>query len=246
MRSWIECVLLACCLVLGPTVTRVQAQVGEVMDDAEAGEPEEEADDAPGAHTDDEDASEDEDAPDYDVGEDEERIPMEYRLGHDTPFEVGGHVGVTMFTRPGTPKLDTGVGFQGTLATHLWRKLVAQAGLGLLLNSSSGGEATYQMAQVRGGVRYPIDLGAKPVLFFVGAGLALNILWVSLPSASGSSETTSALAPSVDLQVGALFEVTERISIELALQGAYITSNEVYGHHDGSWVAAWLGATYDL
>ncbi len=262
MRSWIERATLALVLVLGAwsLPQRVSAQAGEVMaDDAAGGE---DATDEPGAgrlspsdglgDPEDEDSDEGDDGAEEDarsLSDEVEPRPVPYQVGLNLPIEVGGHLMVSFFTLPSLPELEPGLGFQGRIATRLWGDIVGEGNVAIMFNPDRGGEATFKTAMLRLGARYPIDLRADPVLFFVGAGAALDVFWVSQTDVSTNPPrelSKSALSPAFDLNIGLMYAVHDRIAIELMAQGTYAFANVVFSDNAASWFTLLGGVSYDL
>lgn len=262
MRSRIEWVVAVTCAVGWSivAVSPVFAQVGEVM----------ESDDEGGAEANNDRRAERISARDWgtrDQTEDDEReggeeggaddedaeggneggAPMEYRVGADNGIEVGGHMLVSFFTLPSIPALQPGLGFSGRVATAVYDDIVGEANVGIMFNKDRVDDS-YTAASLRVGARYPIDVGTDPLLFFLGAGAALEFLSATT-SAVGMSVTEldkSAITPALDLQLGAIYAVTDRFAIEALVQGTYAFSNVVWLNHDASWVALSGGVSYDL
>jgi len=239
-------------------VGQVAAQVGEVMDSDDQGDAEanderraerisarnwgdrdrSEPDDGEGA----EDADNDDDDAEGDAA-----APMPYRVGADIGIEVGGHMLVNQFTVPSLPALGTGLGFSGRVATTAFAGIVAEANVGIMFNKDSVDDS-YRAGSLRIGARYPLDVGANPLLLFIGAGAALEFLSATT-AAVGMTVTQldkSAITPALDLQLGAIYEVADRLAIEAMVQGTYAFSNVVWLNKDASWVALYGGVSYDL
>lgn len=257
MRSKIEHALLVvavtlCAQMLIPP--RVGAQAGEVMDEEEresddaSDEPRAERN-APSSATSDDSTDESEDVSVDDWATEEVRQPFPYRVGADVGLEVGGHILASFFTVPKLPRLNTGLGFQGRVATRVYGDIVGEANVGIMFNPENGSEGTFKNAFLRVGARYPFDLGAEPVLFFVGAGGALEFLSVTTISVTGTTPTEldkSAVTAALDLQFGLLYQLTESLALEGILQGNYAFANVVYLNKAASWFAVFGGVSYDL
>lgn len=258
MRSKIEQTVVVVALMLGVLALCAPstcAQVGEVMEDEESSsegnaepraarntprstDPDESGDVS-------EDESRDQSVDDWAVEEGPEPFP--YRVGADVGIEVGGHMLVSFFTLPSLPQLNAGIGFQGRVATRVIGDLVGEANLGIMFNPENGSDATYKNASLRVGARYPIDLQAKPVLFFLGAGAALDFLAVTTVNPSTAMELSkTAITPAFDLQFGIIYELMDRFAIEAILQGSYAFANVVFLNKDASWFAVIGGVSYDL
>lgn len=246
-------VMVAIVLNAVVSVSGAFAQAGEVMEDGEDNGAVE-ATDEPGAGRitpgDADEVLEGDDsvdeAADADDDDPTESKAMEYRVGAENLVEVGGHILVSYFTTPSLPELNAGLGFQGRVATRVWGDLVGEGNVGIMFNPDRGGQATYKTATLRAGARLPIDLHAKPVLFFVGAGAALDIFWVTTVATTGEELSSSGVAPAFDLQFGLIFEVAERLAIEAIVQATYAFPTVVLGDNDASWLSLLGGVSYDL
>lgn len=254
MRLWIERSVLVLALLVWMSPSSIAAQAGEVMDDEAADD--QDATDTPGAErsspTDrwgDPTESDEDEGDAHEVSDEIEPRPVPYQVGHDLPIEVGGHMLVSFFTLPSLPELEPGIGFQGRIATRIWGDMVGEGNVGIMFNPDRGGEATFKTAMLRAGVRYPIDLRADPVLFFVGAGVALDVFWVTTTDVSTNPPrelSKSALSPAFDLNIGLMYAINDRFAIEIMAQGTYAFANVVFSDDAASWIALMGGVSYDL
>jgi hypothetical protein len=253
MPSQIESRLWMVALLLSLTwTTHAVAQVGEVLDDEEieddGGEDVEESrerDDQ--RERDDEDDAVDEADVASAEADDYNHSALPWRVGADNKIEVGGHVFGTFFTSPSLPNLNPGLGFQGRIAFDLISSIVAEGNVGVMFNNEYGSsESSYTTAFLRAGARYPIDLHAKPILFFLGAGVALDFFGATTVTVEGDDLKKSAIAPAIDAQLGAIYDVHEHWAIEVIVQGSYAFSNVVFLNDSASWISICGGASYDL
>jgi len=249
MQSRIRLLWLGALCVSCLSVNAV-AQVGDVLDDAESGGGE--GSEPPGAAR----ITASERAASHYADEEEERPDegwdgmghptMDYNVGKDLPIEVGGHLLASFFATPNLPALNTGLGFQGRIATPVYGDFVGEGNVGIMFNPDQGGQATYKTATLRVGGRYPIDVGANPVLFFLGAGVALDVFWVTTVTTTGMELSKSAIAPAGDVQFGVMWELSDRFAVEAIAQGSYAFSHVVFSNKDSSWISILGGVSYDL
>jgi hypothetical protein len=232
--------------------TLVSAQVGEVMDvDHDAAS--EENDEPRAARITARDPGETDQSADAEAESESEGearddgAPLVYRVGSDNGIEVGGHMFVNSFTVPSYPKLKTGLGFSGRVATRVYGDIIGEANVGIMFNKDST-DNPYRAASLRVGARYPIDLGLDSMLFFFGAGAALEFLSATTKAVGMTvmELDKSAITPAFDVQFGAIYDITDRFAIEVMFQGTYAFANVVWNNKDASWVALSGGVSYDL
>lgn len=157
-------------------------------------------------------------------------------------FELGGQGLIGYFTSS-NPDLSFGFGFQGRFGVAIIRPVLVELSLSAVNAPKSESEGGGVLGFFgRTGVRYYHFATGDPVPF-LGTGFSFNLWYTTLRTYFGGI-STSDTGVSLDVNGGAMFQLSDSARAEVGLQCYYSFANDIFYDKGTFWLTLSVGMSY--